>query len=304
MPPCPPSLSLSPMAEPLMKTHHTNPRSNSFLCCFGFSGKKKPPEKTIRTSSIRKSSSLLSWPMFRLRVRKSRTKTVPVDNNEKAEDDCKSHTPKLIKQRSDSKLSSKPQSPTNHKPSRQNSKVDQPLPSSNQAARERPKETRLKGPDQKIILGNTKLLEPTRSGSSLPGSPNIKHKPQPKTHSKLSHTVSLPVIQGKQRVGNPRIHGQTNLKELQRKNKEVVEKMDTVMGMSILMVTLIMMLLWGRLCAILCTSAWFYFCRRFRATNYNNETTTNSKDLDLNSEEYKKKVVLEGLLQRNRRITL
>ncbi|XVF01782.1 hypothetical protein REPUB_Repub04eG0118900 [Reevesia pubescens] len=286
------------MAESLNKIHQTIPRSSSFLGCFGFSRKKKP----IKTSSKHK-TPLLSWPMFRLSLRKSHTKTVPVDNTEKAEADSKTHTSKLIKKKSDRKLSSKPQSqsPSNHKPSRQNSKADQQLPSSNQAARERPTETRLQlqGPEQNIILGNRKLLDPTRTGSSLPGSPNVK----PKTQTKLSHTMSSPILEGNQRVRNPRIHAR-----IKRKNNEVVEKFDPLMGMSIIMVTLIIMLLWGRLCAIFCTSAWFYFCPRFRTSINNNESmdksTANSNDLDLNSEEYKKKVVLEGLLERNHRLTL
>ncbi|XP_022762470.1 uncharacterized protein At5g23160-like [Durio zibethinus] len=299
--------SLSSMAEPLKKTHQTNPRSSCFLGCFGFSGQKKPVEKPIQTGT-KKNPHSLSWPMFRLSLRKSRTKTVPVDNTDKAEADH-SHTPKLIKKKSDGKLSSKPQSPTNHKPSRQNSKAEQQLTSSNRAARETPKETRLQGPEPNIIPGNRKLLDPTSTGSSLPGSPKMfKTKPQPKTQTKLFHTVSSPVLEGNQRVGNPRIHARTNLKELQRKNNEVVEKLDSMMGMSIIMVTLIIMLLWGRLCAILCTSAWFYFCPSFRPTINNNDTTVkstaNSNDLDLDSEDYKKKVVLEGLLERNHRITL
>ncbi|KAK6253071.1 hypothetical protein QUC31_014791 [Theobroma cacao] len=289
------------MAEPQMKTHQTNRRSSCFIGCFGFSGKKKPLKKTIHARS-KKETRLLSWPMFRSSVRKSRTKTVPVDNTEKAEgaDGNKSHTSKLIKRKSDTKLSSKPQNPvTNHTPSPQNSEAEQ-VASCNQAAREKPKETR-QGPEPNIILGNRKLSEPTRTGSSPPGSPNVK--PKSKTQTKLSHTVSLPVLEENKRVGNPRMH----LREVQRKNNEVVEKIDPVLGMSIIMVTLIIMLLWGRLCAILCTSAWFYFCPRFRSTINNNDTavrgTANSSDLDLDSEEYKKKVVLEGFLQRNHRLT-
>ncbi|XVE92914.1 hypothetical protein REPUB_Repub01dG0144600 [Reevesia pubescens] len=289
----------------ITKTRQTsrNPRSSCFLGCFGFPGKNKPLQKPIQTSSTNK-TPWLSLPMFRLStLRESRTKTVPVDNTEKAETDSK-HTSKLIKKKFDSKLSNKP---TNHKTPHQNPKDDQQVPSSSQASRERPKETRWQGPEPNIVLGNRKLLDPTRtrSSTSLPGSPAIKPKSKPKTHPKLSHTVSLPVLEGNQRVGNPRIHARTNLKELQRKNNEVVEKFDPVMGMSIIMVTFIIMLLWGRLCAILCTSAWFYFCSRFRTTINNNDiTTANSNDLDLNSEEYKKKVVLEGLLERNHRVTL
>lgn len=154
-------------------------------------------------------------------------------------------------------------------------------------------------------------MDPTRTGSSLPGSPNVNINPKTKTtHTKLSHTVSLPVLEGlNERVGNPRIHGRINLKELQRKNSittdQVVEKFDHLMGISVIMVTMIVMLLWGRLCAILCMSAWFYFCARFRSTIYNYDSPSKSSTPDLNSDEYKKKVVLEGLLERNNhRITL
>ncbi|XP_059294880.1 uncharacterized protein At5g23160-like [Lycium ferocissimum] len=74
---------------------------------------------------------------------------------------------------------------------------------------------------------------------------------------------------------------------------------DSVIGMSVLMVTLIIMLFWGKFCAILCTSAWFYFLPRFRAKN---EAEQNDGNLDvLNSNEYKKKVVLNGFLERDHR---
>ncbi|OMP05929.1 hypothetical protein CCACVL1_01789 [Corchorus capsularis] len=315
----------------MAKTH----QNGCFLGCFGFSGNKKKPPKAFHAGSQKKNSSnnFLSWPTFRLSSRKSRTKTVPVDNNSDKADqpppprppaDGKTKTSKLIKnkKKSDPKLiSSKPQAQnpvSNHKrPSRQNSKADiKQVPPSNQAAaRDKPKETtRLQqGPDhheqRKIILGNRKLLDPLRStGSSLPGSPKPKPKP-----TKLSHTVSLPALEGSKRVVNPRVHARFNLKELQRKqNNEVVQKFDPLIGMSIIMVTLIIMLVWGRFCAILCTSAWFYFCPRFRTAISDNDndnvtvkSTTNSNELDLNSEEYKKKVVLEGLLERNvHRVTI
>ncbi|XP_039036873.1 uncharacterized protein At5g23160-like [Hibiscus syriacus] len=88
-------------------------------------------------------------------------------------------------------------------------------------------------------------------------------------------------------------------------NKEFVEKFEPVMGISIIMVTLIIMAIWGRVCAILCTSACLYIFPRFRTRSIGNESTTpNADDLHLSSEEYKKKVVLEGLLWRNRPFTL
>lgn len=107
-------------------------------------------------------------------------------------------------------------------------------------------------------------------------------------------------------MGNPRKHDRVNSKQHQRKNKGEVGKFDSAMGVSIIMVTLVIMLVWGRLCAILCTSAWFYFRSRYRTINNNNDTksTVNSDESDLNSKEYKKKIVLEGLLERNHRVAL
>lgn len=73
--------------------------------------------------------------------------------------------------------------------------------------------------------------------------------------------------------------------------------------MSIIMVTLVIMILWGRLCAILCTAVWFYFIPRLRSATERPVSSDgpNPNRPDLNSEEYKKRVVLEGLLERNRR---
>lgn len=84
---------------------------------------------------------------------------------------------------------------------------------------------------------------------------------------------------------------------------------DPIVGMSVLVVTLVIMVFWGRFCAILCTSAWLYFIPRFRkrgVVNVNDEEEAKTKlktdvDLDLDSEEYKKRVIMEGLLGRNNR---
>ncbi|XP_050373827.1 uncharacterized protein LOC126791418 [Argentina anserina] len=89
------------------------------------------------------------------------------------------------------------------------------------------------------------------------------------------------------------------------------KRLDPLVGMTIIMVTLIIMVLWGRLCAILCTAAWFYLLPRL-TQNGNFTTTTMSSStagntfphprddhLDFSSDEYKKRVVLEGFLERN-----
>ncbi|KAK7310254.1 hypothetical protein RJT34_07654 [Clitoria ternatea] len=93
------------------------------------------------------------------------------------------------------------------------------------------------------------------------------------------------------------------------KAKNARNSYDPVVGMSVLAVTLVIMIFWGRLCAILCTSVWLYFVPRFRNSGVVNDSedphkTMKSKDVDMDSEEYKKKVIMEGLLERNHRTTL
>ncbi|MBA0743799.1 hypothetical protein Gogos_006453 [Gossypium gossypioides] len=305
------------MAEPLNPTHQNH---SWFLGCFGFPMNKKSHPKPIQ----KKTRSL--WRMFRLSPTKSITKTLPVNNAAKAKVDhakTKTKTSKPIKKKlpDSTKSSSKPRIP-----SRQNSTADQRLASTNQIVRETTKEVGvqvLKLESTRLVLAlysynfwinislfqtwaaQGSLSEPTRS-RSLPDSVVTRAKPKPKkTQTVLSHTVSLPVLEGSQRVGNNGIHAPpVNSKDLRLDNIEL--------GMSVIVVTLIIMLVWGRLCAILCTSAWLYFCPRFGTRVNGNgssggggvESTQNLNNSYLNSKEYKKKVVLEGLLHRNNRITL
>ncbi|XP_047150790.1 uncharacterized protein At5g23160-like [Vigna umbellata] len=83
---------------------------------------------------------------------------------------------------------------------------------------------------------------------------------------------------------------------------------DGVFGMSVVVVTLVIMIFWGRLCAILCTSVWLYCAPRWGkiggVNDDGNSKTTPSNEVDLDSEEYKKKVIMEGLLGRNHRAGL
>ncbi|CAJ1932961.1 unnamed protein product [Sphenostylis stenocarpa] len=68
---------------------------------------------------------------------------------------------------------------------------------------------------------------------------------------------------------------------------------DGVVGMSVVVVTLVIMIFWGRLCAILCTSVWLYCAPRLRKSGGVNDNgdprKTRSYNVDLDSEEYKKK---------------
>ncbi|OIW01875.1 hypothetical protein TanjilG_31057 [Lupinus angustifolius] len=99
-------------------------------------------------------------------------------------------------------------------------------------------------------------------------------------------------------------HAKRHVRRLQKTYKPTTTSYDSVIGISIVMVTMVMMIFWGRLCAIVCTSAWLYFISRSRLNvtkNDDNKKLNDNLDLDVDSELYKKKVIMEGLLNRTRR---
>ncbi|KAF2287288.1 hypothetical protein GH714_039546 [Hevea brasiliensis] len=139
---------------------------------------------------------------------------------------------------------------------------------SNQASEDSPHKTNHSS-EQNIILENGKLLNSPKQLSfrrkidssricscSQPGSPNPRtHKAHPAFHRLTSSSAT-----------NPPEKSRVSAKKKPRNlNGTSDKKFDPVIGMSIVMITLIIMLLWGRLCAILCTSAWLYFVPRLAA---------------------------------------
>ncbi|XP_074345633.1 uncharacterized protein LOC141684516 isoform X2 [Apium graveolens] len=147
--------------------------------------------------------------------------------------------------------------------------------------------------EQSILLvkeGNrqTPKKEKKRSRSSSFGPLQVEQNIVPtKTTRVLSHSISLP----------PLIR--TKEKAIRSENGvETQGKVDPIVGMSIMMGTLVIMIIWGKVCAIICTCAWLYMVPRLRTKK---NSRLNLSSLNLESVEYKKKVVLEGLLQRDRR---
>lgn len=164
-------------------------------------------------------------------------------------------------------------------------------------------------------LSFRRKIDAIRNGSSnQPGSPDVVAKPKPPPRARttdsnagkaatLKHSVSMPVPARHKRANQLSSKSRVVPKKTGRDdNAMVVNKFDPVVGMSIIVVTLIIMFIWGRLCAILCTSAWLYFVPRLRAIKNDDAATMKiDGDLDLNSQEYKKRVVLEGFLERDHR---
>ncbi|MED6217454.1 hypothetical protein PIB30_017897 [Stylosanthes scabra] len=131
----------------------------------------------------------------------------------------------------------------------------------------------------------------------LPPPPLPPHPPTPYyTPSQTRHGASKKRAEERREEGNESKGEEREAWLLLKKKKQQHQK-KWVVGMSIIAVTLVIMVCWGRLCAILCTSAWLYYIPRF------NTSATASQNVDLDSEEYKKKVIMDGILHRNRGIT-
>jgi len=277
------------------------PKSNTcFQGCFGFSRKisqkENPPHHHMVNSSSRRR---FSWSRFR--AKNSDAKTVPVDTSSSEKvvstNGSKSITPNK------SKVSSRHHITANVDPSQIPAAVKPPecttrpktaqqsiiLESSKSCA---PPQA---NPCQRRLFSNSPKIQVLRSGVSQPGSPVDRSKNR-QSATVLYHSASFPVQKAVDRSGKSRVKPEKK----HRESDTLAGKLDPVVGMSIVMVTLIIMLVWGRLCAILCTCAWFYVIPCFKVRVESREETGLGES-DLNSEEYKKKVVLEGFLERNHR---
>ncbi|XP_039138182.1 uncharacterized protein LOC120275622 [Dioscorea cayenensis subsp. rotundata] len=85
-------------------------------------------------------------------------------------------------------------------------------------------------------------------------------------------------------------------------------KLDSWLGLTVIMVTLMLIMIFGRAWAIAILSLWFYvlaYLRGGKAMKYNEEEEKycyNKVDI-MNTKEYKKRVILEGLLRRSKPTT-
>ncbi|GFZ06605.1 hypothetical protein Acr_18g0007750 [Actinidia rufa] len=71
-------------------------------------------------------------------------------------------------------------------------------------------------------------------------------------------------------------------------------------GLCLLLVSLLVLIVWGKVCAILCTSTWFFLVPRGIRKVGSAVNLVDLPEIDSESEGYKKRVIMEGLLQRNR----
>uniref|UniRef100_A0A7N0U0K2 Uncharacterized protein n=1 Tax=Kalanchoe fedtschenkoi TaxID=63787 RepID=A0A7N0U0K2_KALFE len=91
-----------------------------------------------------------------------------------------------------------------------------------------------------------------------------------------------------------------------RSKSERLSKLDPLVGLSMVMITLLVMVIWGRVCAILSMSAWFYFVSLCNS-HAPNEILNSKLDVQRVStgsatmKECKKRIVLDGFLERDNR---
>lgn len=66
----------------------------------------------------------------------------------------------------------------------------------------------------------------------------------------------------------------------------------------LLIVSLLVLILWGKFFAILCTSVWFYLLPLSRRRKCKGEVSCVEESNEFDSVQYKKKVIMEGMLER------
>ncbi|KAI3812326.1 hypothetical protein L1987_17033 [Smallanthus sonchifolius] len=270
----------------------TGPPSTStcFLGCFGCSGGKPQLTDEVNSSSrhrYRRRRWISKW---RFSFKKPPTKTVPVDLPtvpEKSKPVTNAPTtPGSTWEENENPTLTKKHAITVDEEKPRRKKWTVAVKSQNGSNSSRKKETKpaaRSAPDQKTVTMAHPLV-------SSPLKPLSHSKSQPPA-KRQKHPHAPPVDEG-----------------LRRKSGPSGGEFDSIIGMSIILVILVILVLWGKLCAILCTSSWFFIAPRLVAAGQRSAVDSADKpppeshnSLDLESVEYKKKVILEGLLQRNHR---
>ncbi|XP_054775913.1 uncharacterized protein LOC129284451 [Prosopis cineraria] len=282
----------------MAKSRKSKPKPSLLLCCFA--------SFSHETNSMEESK--FSW--RRVRKKKSASKTVPLDgslpddNNERGAH--RAHPRRKWRWKL-FKSTWKSTSNTNQKPLMES----QPPATNPQLPRQRPlmvPVTPNQTPPQTQNRERAQQNPENENGATRMASLQEEARGEISSTPAVLHTVSTPASKrGQSRPSSsmPR-QSQTTLNRAVRSGnaRKKYESYDPAFGLSAVLVTLVIMIVWGRLCAILCTSAWLYVFPRIRRTHGNDiikNLNTESKDLDLDSEVYKKKVILKGLLERNHR---
>ncbi|KAK1408768.1 hypothetical protein QVD17_40806 [Tagetes erecta] len=161
--------------------------------------------------------------------------------------------------------------------------------------------------DDGIAVSVMVALKPLTHSKSLPVSKKQKPPKAPSLRSGVESVVLSKTTTSQKHPKAPFVKDGVDGVVSQERTPSGGE-FDSLIAMSILLGILVIMMLWGMLCAIFCTCAWFIIAPRLVAATKRSATVTierrptESQDvLNLESVEYKKKVVMEGFLQRSHR---
>lgn len=169
------------------------------------------------------------------------------------------------------------------------------------------------------INSNSRLFSDQKASSRLDSvdtrqivqsNPSISKKSNDSLHLKRQDSsISLPSAKQKPINSIPksssyqrelsRLDSRTSVSSISDKIKPAGENGSSIHWCLSLLLSLVVLVIWGRIFSILCTSISFYFipCRRLKRVN---SATNTAEFIDFDSDQYKKRVIMAGLLERTR----
>ncbi|KAG0457399.1 hypothetical protein HPP92_022556 [Vanilla planifolia] len=174
-----------------------------------------------------------------------------------------------------------------------------------------------------LLRRKKRELTPKANGNSSQPSPGTRETPAGEVQvSEEVHNLDLPLLtprfnsriqpapagprgrRGRSKPGSPESHRPA---EARVREPVVRRRLDQKAGVVVLGFTFVVMISYGRAAAVVCLCVFLYltaFLRQKKQAEEGAERAAEAKRVDLGSEQYKKRVVLEGLLERNHRRTL
>ncbi|TKY67748.1 hypothetical protein E2542_SST10644 [Spatholobus suberectus] len=248
---------------------YQKPKTSLYLCCFGSVHHKTPTDhSSISEHNVKqksRSNSWFPWQRIRLGVKNSMARTVPLEGTE-------------VHEKEKLKLKFKGKANKVHSSMwKWNSKSKSDLLNRTQS-NSTPNQT----PSKSQLNRGNNIEDVTRQQSRSSSLTKA-----------ASHRVSLPTSKRQVRRFLSSKHSQTTSKHAKRKQIQNAERYNPVVATSVVMIALVSMILWGRLCSIACTSAWLYLIPSFTMTAENDKqnSVNDSNDLVLDSKMDKRKVI-------------
>ncbi|KAF3561347.1 hypothetical protein DY000_02019485 [Brassica cretica] len=299
------------MAKTDKRARERNGSSSYFLGCFGISRKIFSDKGMVETdkggemnTKIKKNKKPSRWLLCcKFRSKNREIKPAPIEETEKQtlsvehETDKKKPVPLISRMADRKNIPADEKTAVNHE-------TKETLSVEHETDKKKPVPLISRMADRKNIPADEKTAVNHETKETKPKDLQVVTTDRSKPTEPSSRRDTCP-----ERISNSTRYGKLDMKPSREINGSRVEKFDPVIGISVIVLTLVIMLVWGRLCAILCTSAWCYFLPRLRDAAALSKRKRSGSDgssclPDLNSESYKRKVVMDGFLGRQNRVSL